>query len=152
MATKNQTNDNPIESAEKTLANLIAKRNKAAALREKDDAELASVSYHAHTGDRDAVQKLDAIRERSVKREVDIKSLDAAIAMAKQNVEAAKQPEAAEVERLAATELLGLCKVLREAGKQADAALSMLGEAAVTMSDTVTAINRLGATHRRQCS
>jgi hypothetical protein len=47
------------------------------------------------------------------------------------NVEAAKQPEAAEVERLAATELLGLCKVLREAGKQADAALSMLGEAAV---------------------
>jgi hypothetical protein len=95
----------------------------------------------------DAAERLDAIRNRAVSREVDIKTLDAAIVVAKQNVEVAKRAEAAEAERLALTELSGLANVLRAAGKQADAALSMLGEAAVTMGNTVTAINRLGVSH-----
>src|SRR5262245_2395004 len=102
MATKKQTNDNPIESAEKTLANLIAKRDRLASVRAADDAELAAVVFHAHTGDKDAAERLDAIRERAAKREIDIKSIDAAIAVAQQNVESAKANEAAaEQKRLA---------------------------------------------------
>lgn len=146
-AKSNANVEDQIEAAEKTLADLEKKREKATAMRTRDDDELARIAFHAHTGDKDAGEKLTGIRERSVRREVDIKSLDAAIAVAKQNVEAAKADERAEAELVALTELRGLANILREAGRQADDALAVLNEAVSIMDDTVTSINRLGVSH-----
>jgi hypothetical protein len=148
-ARKATTNEKtPLELAQATLSALEQKRAKVVAKRDQDDREAAAISYQALAGgDKEATDKLDAINERAMKCEIEIKNLDAAIATARVKVEEAKAAEAAEAERLAATELLGLAKVLREAGQKADDALAVLNEAAQELGDVVTAINHLGVTH-----
>jgi hypothetical protein len=143
-AKKTANDQSPLELAEATLRTLEQKRARLAAKREDDDKELAQISYQAHTGDKDAAERVDAIRERKMKREIEIQTLDFAIVTAGQKVEETKACARAEAEIVALTELRGLANVLREAGEQADDALTILGEAAVTMGDTISAINRLG--------
>jgi hypothetical protein len=99
---KQTTKLSAVENAQKTLHELEAKRAAAAASRENDERELEAVAFAAHTGDQKALARLETIKSRAVNRQADMKSLDAAIAVAKQNVEAAKAAElAAEQKRIA---------------------------------------------------
>jgi hypothetical protein len=145
--TKTATKLNAIEHAQKIIDELQAKHSAITAAGKADDAEMAAIAFASHTGDAKAAAKLETLTDRALRREHELKSIAAAISVAQRKLAEAQQAEAAEVERLAATELLGLCKVLREAGQQADDALNVLGEAAATMGDTIAAINRLGVTH-----
>jgi len=57
---------NTVAHAEKVIADLQAKYDRVAAARADDDREMGAVSYRAHAdGDKDAVAKLEAVRERS---------------------------------------------------------------------------------------
>jgi len=100
---KQTTKLNAVENAQKTLHELEAKRDAVAAFSQNDERELEAVAFAAHTGDQKASAKLETLKDRALRRDLELKSIDAAIAVAKQNVEAAKADEvAAEQKRIAA--------------------------------------------------
>src|SRR5262249_61027378 len=57
--------------------------------------EMESVALAAHTGDEKAAAKLETIRERELRRQLDLTGIDAAIKAAQRNAESAKADEAA---------------------------------------------------------
>ena len=82
---KQTTKVNPVEAAEKILADLQSKCDRIAALREADDRELGAVSYQAlAAGDRDAANKLEAIKDRATRRDIELKAIRSAIAALRQ--------------------------------------------------------------------
>jgi hypothetical protein len=124
--TKKTANENQslLELAEATLRTLEQKRARLAAKRAEDDREVEAISYQLHTGDQDARQRYEAIRERKIRRESDLQSLDAAIVTAKAKLEEAKADERAENQRQVAIEARGLVQSLRDAGTTCDDALA----------------------------
>jgi hypothetical protein len=141
MARKQNTNESPVEIAERTLRELQAKYGGVAAERAEDDRVMGEVSLKAHSADDPAASKqLNVVIERMLRRDLELKSIASAIAQATHNLEEAKACERAEIERLAAIELRGLCKVLREAGRKADEALALLSESAGTLAESVASI------------
>jgi hypothetical protein len=105
---------------------------------------MGAIAYLAHTGDEKASAKLETLRDRAFRRDLELKSVDAAIAVAKQNVEAAKADEAAANQRRVALELRELAKVMRAAAKKCDAGLAMLTEGAKEMRDAIAQTNARG--------
>jgi hypothetical protein len=100
--TKTATKLNAVEHAQKILHELESKRDAVTASGQNDQSELESVAFAAHTGDQKAAAKLETLKERTLRRDLELKSVDAAIAVAQQNVEAAKAAElAAEQKRIA---------------------------------------------------
>jgi hypothetical protein len=91
---KQTTKLSAVEHAYKTLHELEAKRAAVTASRQNDERELEAVAFAAHTGDQKAAAKLETLKERALRRDLELKSVDAAIAVAKQNVETAKADEA----------------------------------------------------------
>ena len=91
--TKTATKLNAVEHAQKILHELESKRDAVTASGQNDQSELESVAFAAHTGDQKAAAKLETLKERALRRDLELKSVDAAIAVAKQNVETAKQAE-----------------------------------------------------------
>lgn len=71
MAKKNVTNETPAQAAERILVELQKKHDKVAAEREADDRELGAVSYAALAADdKDARQKLEAVKDRTLRRDL----------------------------------------------------------------------------------
>jgi hypothetical protein len=68
----------PIENAQKTLNELEAKRGAVAASGQNDERELEAVAFAAHTGDQKAAAKLETLKERALRRDLELKSVDAA--------------------------------------------------------------------------
>jgi len=84
-----------LENAQTILNNLESKAAELAASRAADEQELAQISFAAHASeDQKALARLETIKSRVVKREVDAKSLESAIAEAARRVAAAKDAEA----------------------------------------------------------
>jgi len=134
----------PIENAQKTLNELEAKRGAVAASGQNDERELEAVAFAAHTGDQKASAKLETLKDRALRRDLELKSIDAAITVARQNVEAAKADEAAADQRRVALELRELAKVMRASAKKCDAGLAMLTEGAKEMRDAIAQTNARG--------
>jgi hypothetical protein len=142
---KQTANENPIEAAERILAELQAKQDKTVKAREADDRELGSVSYAAlAAGDKDAAEKLEHVKERALRRDLEIKAIQSAIAQAQQNLVEAKADEAAADQRRVALEIQRLAKELREAGKLADEGLAMFLDATNVMQHIVSRFSTLG--------
>src|SRR6516164_2534647 len=141
---KQTTKLNAVENAQKTLHELEAKRDAVTASRQNDERELEAVAFAAHTGDQKASAKLETLRDRAIRRDLELKSVDAAIAVAKQNVEVAKAAEAAADQRRVALEIQRLAKELREAGKLADEGLAMFLDATNVMQHIVSQFSTLG--------
>jgi hypothetical protein len=133
-----------VENAQKTLHELETKRDAVTASSQNDEAEMGAIAYLAHTGDEKASAKLETLRDRAIRRDLELKSVDAAIAVAKQNVEVAKAAEAAADQRRVALEIQRLAKELREAGKLADEGLAMFLDATNAMHHIVTRFSALG--------
>jgi len=134
-----------LENATQTLHQLEAKAAELAASRASDESELAEISFAAHgAADQKALARLETIKTRVVKREVDGKSLDAAIAEAKRRVTAAKDAEARAEDQRIASELQELAEMMREAGKKADTGLAMLIEGSNDLKKIVAATNQRG--------
>src|SRR5262249_4139586 len=81
--------------AQKIVDDLEVRRADSAAQPAADQREIESIALAAHTGDQRAAAKLETIRERELRRQLDLTGIDAALTAAKRNVEAAKADEAA---------------------------------------------------------
>src|SRR5262249_17398855 len=89
-----------------------------------------------------ALARLESIKARVVKREVDGKSLDAAIAEAKRRVADAKNAEAMAEAARVADELLELATMFREAGGKCDRALKLLAQGRSELRKSVQGENQ----------
>src|SRR5262249_6636916 len=92
--------------------------------------ELSEIAYAAHTGEQKAQAKLEALKDRALRRDLEMKALASAIAESKRRVAAAQDAEARAEERRVAEELQELAQMMREAGKKADTGLAMMIEGA----------------------
>jgi hypothetical protein len=102
---KQTSNENPIEAAERILAELHAQQDKTVKAREADDRELGSVSYAAlAAGDKDAAEKLERVKDLALRRDLEIKAIRSAIAQAQHNLAEAKADEAAAEQKRCAGE------------------------------------------------
>jgi hypothetical protein len=100
---KQTTKLNAVEHAQKIVDELKAKRDATVAATRSDEAEMANISYEAHTGDQKAAAKLETLRERALRRNDELSSIDVAIKVAERKLAAAKADEvAAEQKRIAA--------------------------------------------------
>src|SRR6516225_9288618 len=133
-----------LEHAEKVLHDLEAKQADLAASRASDESEMASVSYEAHTGNEKAAAKLETLRERALRRDLELKNIASAIQVAKERVALAQAEEAKAEQRRVAMEIQRLTKELREAGKLADEGLAMFLDATNAMHHIVSRFSSLG--------
>jgi len=146
MATKKTaTNETAIQTAERILVELQAKQDKTVKAREADDRELGAVSYSAlAAGDKDAAAKLESVKERALRRDLEIKAIRSAIAQAQNNLAEAKDDAAKAEERRVAGELQELAEMMREAGKKCDRGLAMMIEGSNDLRKIVQATNQRG--------
>src|SRR5262249_1793265 len=120
---KNVTKLSELENAAKVLNELEAKQTELVASCANDAAAMADASYEAFTGNEKAAARLEALRERAIRSELEAKNLASAIAEAKRRVIAAQGAEAQAEEARVAGELAELATMLREAGNKCDRAL-----------------------------
>jgi hypothetical protein len=142
---KQTANENPIEAAERILAELQAKQDRTVKAREADDRELGAVSYSAlATGDRDATAKLEGVKERALRRDLEIKAIRSAIAQAQQNLADAKADEAMAEAAKAAEEVAEIAGIIREEGAKADKDLAQFIAAANNIKKCIVALQQRG--------
>jgi hypothetical protein len=145
---KTTTKLSDLENATKILNDLESKAAELAETRASDERELEAISFEAHgAGDQKALARLETIKARAVKRELDAKSLDAAVAEAKRRVAEAKADEAAAGKHRVALEVRGLLNSLRDAGKVCDETLATFAASSNVMKDIIQKMNALGFHH-----
>jgi hypothetical protein len=145
MATKTTTKLSDLENATQTLYHLETKATELAATRASDERELEAISFEAHgSGDQKALARLETIKARAVKRELDAKSLDAAIAEAKRRVVDAQNAEAMAEAARVADEVAGIAEIIREEGKKADKALAQFTAAANNVKKCIMGLQQRG--------
>jgi hypothetical protein len=133
--------------AQTILDQLEARRTELATSRANDETEMASVSYEAHTGNEKAAAKLETLRERALRRDLELKNIASAIAEAKRRVVEAKADAAAADQRRVAMEVRGLLKSLRDAGTVCDEALATFAASSNIMKGIIQKMNALGFHH-----
>ena len=144
---KNATKLSAPEHAEKVLHELEAKQADLTASRASDESEMASVSYEAHTGNEKAAAKLETLRERALRRDLELKNIASAVQVAKEKVALAQAEEAKAEQKRVALEVRGLLRSLRDAGKTCDEALETFAASSNVMKDIIQKMNALGFHH-----
>src|SRR5262249_34395577 len=140
---KTTTKPMSVTDAQKVVDDLEAKAAEMAASRASDEQELAEISFAAHAAsDQKAVARLETIKARVVKREVDARSIDSAISEAKRRLAVAQDAEARAEEARVAGELAELAQMMREAGAKCDRALKLLAEGSNELRKIVQATNQ----------
>jgi len=148
MTTKTATKQLSAIDAQKIVDQLESKAAELAETRASDERELASISFAAHASeDQKALARLETIKARAVKRELDARSLDAAIAEAKRRVVEAQADAAAADQRRVALQARSLLASLRDAGKTCDEALATFAAGSDVMRRIIQEINALGFHH-----
>jgi len=133
--------------AQKVIDDLEAKKSELAAARANDESGMEAVAYAAHTGDQKAQAKLETLRERALRRDLEMRNLGSAIAEALRRLAIAQDAEAKDEQRRVALEVRGLLKSLRDAGTVCDEALSTFADGANAMKEIIQQINALGFHH-----
>src|SRR5262249_37183811 len=133
--------------AQKVIDDLEAKKAELAAARANDEAGMEAAAYAAHTGDHKAQAKLETLRERALRRDLELKNLESAIAEAWRRLAEAQDAEAKAEQRRVALEVRGLIGSLRDAGKVADEALQTFADASNAMAEIIKRMNTLGYSH-----
>ena len=82
-----------IENAEKTLNKLLAAQAELAASSKADDAEMADIAFAAYSGDQKAAAKLESIKDRALRRDLEARALESAIMEARRRVAEAVNAE-----------------------------------------------------------
>jgi hypothetical protein len=144
---KQTANENSTEAAEGVLADLIAKRDSVAQARAADEAAMADVAFAAHTGDQKSEAKLETLKERVLRKDLELRSIDSAVQVAKEKVALAQADEAAADQRRVALEVRGLLNSLRDAGTVCDEALATFAASSNVMKGIIQKINALGFAH-----
>jgi hypothetical protein len=114
------------------------------------DRELGVVSYEAHSRGNAAPEanaRLDQAIENIVRRDAELRSVDAAIEVARRHVEQAQAAEHAKAERARATEIRAVIGRLKTAGQTVDDALEVLVEVGAQLHAEIDSLHRLGWDH-----
>src|SRR5262249_31505040 len=114
--------------AQKVIDDLEAKKSALALARANDESGMAAIAYEAHTGDQKAQAKLETLRERALRRDLEMRNLESALTEAKRRLVAAQEAEREAEEARVAGELAELAQMMREAGAKCDRALKLLAE------------------------
>jgi hypothetical protein len=136
---------NNVQSAQAIVDELEARKTEMAASRASDERELAEISFAAHgAGDQKALARLETIKARIVKREVDAKSLNAAVDEAKRRFADARNAEAMAEAARVAEEVAEIAGILRESGAEADKALARFIAATQSVSKCIAGLQERG--------
>jgi len=141
---KNATKQSELESAEKVLHELESKKLDLVAERSRDEADMGAIAYAAHTGDQKCSAMLETLQDRALKRDVEARNLDSAIAEATRRVGAAQDAERQAKEARVASELQELAQMMREVGAKCDHALKQFAEASNDLRKIIGATNQRG--------
>jgi len=133
-----------IENAEKTLHTLEAKAAALAASSKADEAEMADIAFAAYSGDQKAAAKLESIKDRALRRDLESKALASAIAEAKRRVVAAQEAEAMAEAARVAEEIAELAGLMREAGAKAERGLKLMIEGSNDLRKIIVAMQQRG--------
>jgi len=134
-----------VATAEKIVANLKAKREKLVAQMDALDKERTEISYAAHAAnDKAAMRRLEQIADASVRQVSELESVDAAIRVAQEKVEIARQVEASQLDKEKASELRAVLKTFVDAGLELDEALLGVSEAGQDLMEAATQMRALG--------
>jgi len=142
---KTATKKLSVIDAQKIVDDLEAKAAELAASSAADQRELEAISFEAHASeDQKALARLETIKSRVVKREVDARSIDSAITEAKRRVVSAQDAERQAEEARVASELQELAQMMREVGAKCDHALKQFVEASNDLRKIIGATNQRG--------
>jgi len=130
--------------AQKVIDDLEAKKSALALARANDESGMAAIAYEAHTGDQKAEAKLETLRERALRRDLEMRNLESALTEAKRRLVAAQEAERQAEEARVAGELAELAQMMREAGAKCDRALKLLAESSNELRKIVQATNQRG--------
>jgi hypothetical protein len=135
---------NDIEKAEKVLRELEEKRECIVHREKTLDKKRQALSYAAETGDKKARSELDAANSESLSNGNNIKSVEAALMVARQNFSDAKAAEAQAVDRTNALQIRELNKRFLELGLIVDDAFADVISASAEMREVLDRMRALG--------
>src|SRR5262245_31617681 len=141
------TNEDSVEIAERTLAELQAKREALAAARASDEADTGAIAYAANTGDERAAAKLETLQARAIKHDVEARNLDSAIAEARRRVAAAQEAEAAAETKQSAEQARVVVERIDELFASADIHFKQAMDALEAAEARIEEVHRLGFTY-----
>ena len=133
-----------LEQATKTLNDLLDQRDQLTGRSAKLAADRQAIAYAAHTGNKEAKDRLRKINDETVFHNVELESVDAAIAEANARLEAARQVEAQTADREQATQLRAALDEFIETGHEIDAAFIDLIAHASNLQGILDRIHQLG--------
>lgn|SRR5262245_31154224 len=133
-----------ITDAQKVVDALEARKAELAKASASDETEMAAVAYAAHTGDEKSAAKLETLRDRAIRRDVEARNLDSAIAEAWRRLAVAQDAEARAEEARIAAELVELAQIMRESGVKADRGLKLMIEGANELKRIIQAMQERG--------
>lgn len=134
-----------IQTAEKTLAQLVDKKERATARGIALADERQGFAFAAHTGDRDARSKLDKINAEAVLHASEIESINAAIAEAQTRLAKAQQAAAVAMDKASARKLKAALDDFTKLGAVLDAALTTFVEASSQLHAALNTIHACGS-------
>ena len=133
-----------LEAAQKTLNDLLDSRDAIVARAAKLNHDRTKLAYAAHTGDAKAKDQLRKANDGVVLANLELETIDAAIAEANARLEAARQAEAQAAEVANAQALQVKLAKFRELGDVLDDCFVDFRTAALEMKAVVDDIHRLG--------
>ncbi len=134
-----------IEAAEKTIAILTDKKDRAAARIQQIAEERKSVGFAVHAdGDAKARKRLDQLNADDATMVGELQSLDAAITEATARLAAAKAAPAQEADGANARATREVLGAFREAGHELDDAMRDIGEIGALLQNLLSQLHNLG--------
>src|SRR5262245_21857812 len=131
-------------NAQKIIDQLESQKRELAQARARDETEMAAASYDAYSGCQKSAAKLETLRDRAIRRDVEARNLDSAIAEAKRRLTAAQEAERKAEEAKIAEELVELAQLMREAGQKADKGLALMIEGSNELKRIIAAMQERG--------
>src|SRR5262249_55502381 len=133
-----------VTDAQKVLEQLEARKAEFIAARANDEATMASVSYEAHTGSEKSAAMLETLRDRAIRRDLELQNIDSAIAEAKRRVAAAQEAEAQAERKRCATEARVVIDRIDSLFASADTHFKQAFDALNAADDRIEELHRLG--------
>jgi hypothetical protein len=130
--------------AQKLVDQLAAKAAELATQASSDQREIESIALAAHTGCEKSRAKLETIRERELRRAMDLTGIDAAIKEARRNVESAEAAEAAAAQKRIAAEARLIIDRIDSLFASADKHLTLALDALKAADGRIEELHRLG--------
>lgn len=133
-----------IEHAERDLNNLEEQREAIFSRTKLLDKQREQIAFAAHTGDKKAKDRLKEINTEAASQGQDIASVEAALTVARNNLNAAKAKEARAADRAQAEQLHAKAAQLKELGEGLDDCFADFHSMAIEMKQLLDDIHQLG--------